>query len=383
MAMKPIDAALALQPEVRARAREIEEARRLPADLALTMARTGLFRVMAPAVYGGGQASPVDYVRAVDALAEADASTAWCVMIAATTALLTAYLPETHARAVLADPDGVTGGVFAPMGKAVDEGDHWRVSGRWKWASGSQNCNWLAGGSLMIKDGQPLLDEAGQPRHKMFVFPREDVELLDNWKVSGLCGTGSVDMVAKDVLVPRDRAVGLHSDTPRIDAPQYRFPPFGLLAATVASVSLGNARGALDAYAARAGTQGSQGSGRKQAERNVVQAEFARATASLEAARAFFYEAMEQVWEAAQAGRPAIELRARTRLASAHAAQVGADVARTCYDLGGGAAVFLDDELQRRFRDGSVITHHVMVAPAMFELTGRVLFGLPTNDTLI
>lgn len=381
--MTPIEATRALQPEVRARAREIEEARRLPADLALTMSRTGLFRVMAPAVYGGGQASPVDYVRGVEALAEADASTAWCVMIAATTALLTAYLPEAHARAMLANPDGVTAGVFAPMGRAVAEGDHWRVSGHWKWASGSQNCDWLAGGAILMEDGKPLLDDAGQPRHKMFVFRRDDVELLDNWRVAGLCGTGSVDMVAKDVLVPRDRAVGLQSDTPRIDAPQYRFPPFGLLSATVACVALGNARGALDAFAARAATMGSQGSGRKQAERNVVQAEFARATASLEAARAFFYDAMEGVWQAAQTGKPSIEQRARIRLAGAHAAQVGADVTRTIYDLGGGAAVFLDDELQRRFRDGSVIPHHVMVAPAMFELTGRVLFGLPTNDALL
>jgi alkylation response protein AidB-like acyl-CoA dehydrogenase len=381
--MTPIEAARALQTEVRARAPEIEQARRLPADLAATLAKSGLFRMMAPSVYGGGQASPVDYVRTVEAMAEADASTGWCVMIAATTGLLTAYLPEDHARAIMADPDTITGGVFAPMGKAVAQGDHWRVSGRWKWASGSQNCAWLAGGAMLIEDGQPLLDDQGQPRHKMMLFPAAEVELLDTWRVAGLCGTGSVDMVAQDVLVPRDRAVALHADTPRIDAPLYRFPPFGLLAAGVAAVSLGNARASLDAFAHRAARATSQGSQRKLAERNVVQAEFARATANLEAARAFYYQAMEAAWAAVQTGKAPIEARAKVRLASAHAAQVGADVTRAIYDLGGGAAVFLDDELQRRFRDAHVITHHVMVAPSMFELTGRVLFGLPTNDALL
>lgn len=381
--MSPIDAARALAEEVRARARETEQARRLPADLARKMGAAGLFRMMAPAIYGGGQCAPTDYVRTVEAMAEADASAGWCVMIAATTALLTAYVPEDYARQILADPDGVTGGVFAPMGKAVAEGDYWRVTGRWKWASGSQNCAWLAGGAVLIEDGAPLLDEAGQPRHKMMLFPASDVQLIDTWHVSGLSGTGSVDMAADGVLVPRERAVALHADRPRIDAPLYRFPPFGLLAAGVAAVSLGNARASLAAFAARAGKAASQGSSRKLAERNVVQADFARATAQLEAARAFFHQAMQEAWEAVQAGPVPIEAKARVRLASAHAAQAGADVARAAYDLGGGAAVFLDDELQRRFRDAHVITHHVMVAPAIFELTGRVLFGLPTNDALI
>ncbi len=45
----------------------------------------------------------------------------------------------------------------------------------------------------------------------------------------------------------------------------------------------------------------------------------------------------------------------------------------------GGSAVYLENDLQRRFRDANVITHHAMVAPAIYELTGRVLLGLPTR----
>lgn len=381
--MNAVETALSLVNEVRNRAPEIESVRRLPADLARNLAEAGLFRIIAPEKYGGAQVSPVQYVQVVETMSHADASTGWCVMIAATTALLSAYLPEEFAAPIFADPDAITGGVFAPMGKAELVGDKWKVNGRWKWASGSQNCAWLAGGAMLFENGQPVLNQHGEPHHKMMVFPASSVELIDTWRTAGLCGTGSVDMAAKDLLVPRECAVALHADKPRIDEPLYRFPPFGLLAAGIAAVSLGNARAALDAFAQRAGKAASQGSSRKLAERNTVQAEFSKATAQLDAARAFFYEAMHQGWEAVQRGDASLQVKARVRLASAHAAQVGADVARVAYDLAGGSAVFIEDELQRRFRDAHVITHHVMVAPAIFEVTGRVLFGLPTRDDVI
>ena len=57
-----------------------------------------------------------------------------------------------------------------------------------------------------------------------------------------------------------------------------------------------------------------------------------------------------------------------------------AEATRRVYDLGGGAAVFLDSPLQRRFRDAHVIPHHIMVSAQIFELAGRVLLGQPTRE---
>jgi alkylation response protein AidB-like acyl-CoA dehydrogenase len=152
----------------------------------------------------------------------------------------------------------------------------------------------------------------------------------------------------------------------------------------VAAVALGNARGALDAFAAQAASSKSQGSQRSLAERNTVQAEFAKATAALDGARARYFETIQMLWDSVrQTGTTDIRDRARLRLACAQAAQVGADVTRTVYDLGGGAAVFLESPLQRRFRDAHVITHHIMVASQVFELAGRVLLGLPTRDDML
>ena len=379
MTFNAVAVASSFAEEIHRRAPEIESVRRLPADLAKKMAQAGLFRMVLPVNLGGHDTPPAQIALALETLAQADASAAWCVMIGATTAAMANRLPAGLAREVFASPEVITAGVFAPMGKAVDDGDHWVVSGRWQWGSGSQNASWIAGGAILMGPDGPQLDEHGQPLHRMMLFPAAEVELIDTWRTAGLCGTGSLDFQVKDVRVPKARSVALHSDPVTVNTPLARFPIFCLLAMGVAGVALGNARGALLAAGAAAQTKKAAGSQRTMAERNVVQADFARAVAKLSAARAHYFETIGVLWTAVQSGEAGLEPRNRLRLACAHAAETAADVSKVAYDMMGGSAVYLENDLQRRFRDANVITHHAMVSPAMYELTGRVLLGLPTR----
>ncbi|WP_448580114.1 acyl-CoA dehydrogenase family protein [Thermaurantiacus sp.] len=383
MLAEPLSAARDLAPIIAGRAAEIEEARRLPADLAATMAEAGLFRLAIPESLDGHECHPAHMVEVLEAVAEGDASAAWCLMIGATTALVAAYLPRTHAEEVLGDPQVITGGVFAPMGKAIAENGHYRVSGRWSWASGSANCHWLVGGSLIF-DGEALRKRGdGQPDHRMMIMPRRDVTLLDTWHAAGLKGTGSGDMAATDAIVPSDRSVSLITDTPREPGALYRFPAFGLLALGIAAVASGNARAALDAAAAAVAARKTPGSGRTQADRATVQAAFAEAEGQLFAARAGLLAAIEQGWSEALSGAISLATRARLRLQATHLVRTAADVTRAAYDLGGGAALYLDSPLQRRFRDAHAMTQHIMVQPATFELAGRVRLGIPADVSML
>jgi alkylation response protein AidB-like acyl-CoA dehydrogenase len=373
----------ALLSEIAARAAEMEEARRLPADLAAAMAAQGLFRIAMPRSLGGAELPPAGIVRAIEAVAEADASAGWCVMIGATTNLSLAWLPPAVAAMVAAGPDTITGGVFAPMGRAGRQGDHWQVNGRWSWASGSANCRWLFGGCLLMEAGRPLLLPDGRPDTRMLLFPRESVELIDTWQVAGLKGTGSGDMAVRDLLVPHDHMVALTAP-PVEQGALYLFPVFGLLALGIAGVASGNARAALDAVKSALAARRPPGAAKSAAERATVQVEIATAEARLSSARALLFETLERAWDRATAsGEVDLETRARLRLAATHMVRTGADVARTAYDLGGGAALFLENPLQRRFRDAHAMTQHVMVQPATLELAGRVLLGLPTDATLL
>lgn len=374
---------VAIQPllaELTARAVEMEEARRLPADLARKLAATGAFRMVTPKRYGGLEASPRQIVGTIEAIAAANASAGWCAMIAATTALNAAYMAPESAAEIYADPLTITGGVFAPMGKAIVEGDSYRVSGRWQWGSGSANCNWICGGCTVWENGEMKRLANGAPEMRMMVFPASEASLHDTWHVMGLKGTGSGDFEVMDILVPRGRSVSLISDAPREQGRLFKFPSFGLLALGVSAVALGNSRGALEAFLALATVKKNQGSAKTLAERQTVQAAYADGEAKWRAARAYLMAEIDRVWEIA--GRPEpIPVAARTdlRLACTHMTRTGADICRTLYDLGGGSALFESSDLQRRFRDAHAITQHIVTAPSTYELIGRIRFGLPTD----
>ncbi|WP_306252648.1 acyl-CoA dehydrogenase family protein [Parvularcula sp. IMCC14364] len=371
-------------PAFREKAAQFEELRQLPTDTATGMAEAGLFRLLTPEYLGGLEATPAQFSEALQLVSMGDASAGWCTMIADTAALVAAYLPKVTAREVFSDPNVILAGIFAPMGKAVREGDTYRVSGRWQWASGSANCAWLSGGSLIVENAKPKMLPNGLPESRMMIFPREDIELVDTWHVTGLKGTGSGDMVASDAVVPVERSVSLLTDQPVVESPLYVFPVFGLLALGIASVALGNARASLDAIITLANGKKTPGGRKSMAERPVVQTEIAKAEASWRSAQAYLSGSIEEAWQAAQKA-PVLtaSLRADLRLASTHATRVCADICRTAYDLGGGSSVFLDNELQRRFRDAHTMTQHIMVGPAMYEQTGRVKLGLETDLSML
>src|SRR6185436_10350188 len=95
---------------------------------------------------------------------------------------------------------------------------------------------------------------------------------------------------------------------------------------------------------------------------------------------AFLYEAIAGAWESAQAdGRVSVEQRAALRLAASHATAASAAVVDTAYDLGGGTAIYETSPLQKRFRDVHAATQHMLIGPSTWELTGRLMLGLPTD----
>ena len=379
--MTPGQTARALAPAIAARAAEIEAARRLPADIAASLAAAGLFRLTIPKSLAGLESTPAEFFETLEILGAADAATGWCAMIANTTALGSAWLAEPHATAIFADPHVITGGVFAPMGKAVSDGDGYIVSGRWAWASGSTNCHWLVGGALIFDDGTLRTLPNGSPDHRMMVFDARDVQRIDTWDASGLRGTGSGDMSVTNLRVPKARSLSFVTDRPAATGPLYAFPPFGLLALGIAAVASGNALGALADFKALATARKAAGSARVLAERGAIQAEYARADAALESARALVARDIATAWHLATTGQPLdLATRARLRLAATHLVRTAADVTRTAYDMAGGTAVYAASPLQRRFRDAHVATQHMMIAPPTYELTGRILLGLPTDD---
>ncbi len=356
---------------------ETEAGRRLPGVLVEELRACGLLRAGAPATVGALELAPAVTLRCAETLARGDASAGWCVSIAATSSLLAGWLPPAGLEEAFGAPERVAAGVWAPNGRARRVDGGYRVSGQWAYCSGITHSDHLFGGCLVEEDGEAA------PTVRVLGMPVGELEILDTWHTSGLRGTGSHDVRAEDLFVPQERTLSL-LDPPTSDAALYRFPIFAFFALSIAAAALGNARGAIDDLLELAAVKVALGSARTLAARPATWSAVAQAEAELRAARALYYEAIEQAWAAAQDPEPvSVELRLGLRLAATHAVRRSAEVARTMYDLGGGAAIYDRSPLQRRFRDAHAATAHFQVNAATFELTGRLLLGQPTETAML
>jgi alkylation response protein AidB-like acyl-CoA dehydrogenase len=359
---------------------EIERLRQLPDNLLAQLRRSGLMRAGAPSEVGGHELAPGLALRCAEEIARGDASAGWCVSIAITSSLLAAYLPAEGRAELFANGQGIAAGVWAPRGKARPVEGGVVVSGRWAFCSGIKHSDLLFAGCFVEDEPQRTSEK---PMPSVVAIRKEDLEVLDTWHTLGLRGTGSHDAVAHELFVPDTRTCSLF-DGPVLDRPLYRFPVFGFFALSIGAAALGNARGAIDALVALAAHKTGLGSTRTLAERSATHASVAEAEASLRAARALYYEAIDAAWRAAQDEEPvSVDLRNGLRLAATHAVRSSADVVRSMYDLGGGTAIYDDSPLQRRFRDAHTATAHFQVNAASRELSGRLLLGQPTDTVML
>src|SRR3982750_1544938 len=99
--------ALALVPQAASLAVDIERTRRLPASLLEALYESQLFRLLLPRTQGGLETDPVTFFCAIEVIAAADASTAWCLAQAGGCAMAAAYLDAAVAQRVFSDPRAV------------------------------------------------------------------------------------------------------------------------------------------------------------------------------------------------------------------------------------------------------------------------------------
>jgi len=377
-----LERAEGLRPLIEAHAADSERSRQLAAPTVAALTEAGCFNMLVPRSLGGGELDVASMVQVIEAVSKADGAAGWCVMIAATTGVTAAQLPEAGAREIFGS-NQPTGGVLMPRGRATATDGGYRVSGQWAFGSGSGHAKWMLGGSLVFgADGPEMLKE-GVPHARMMFFPIEDVGIHDTWDVSGLRGTGSNDFEVRDVFVPASRSCPIGEGKRWADGPLYAFPIYGLLALGIAGVALGIGRAAIEALAELANAKTPTGSRRLLAERAAAQSGIAEAEALVLSSRAFVLDRVRQTWERVSSGeKMSLEDRAMLRLAATSASLNCARAVDICYNLGGGSSIYAASKLQRQFRDIHTLTQHVMVGQPTLEVAGRVMLGLPTDTTM-
>jgi alkylation response protein AidB-like acyl-CoA dehydrogenase len=382
-AVSPVQAVEDIAALVRQHAAEAEETRRLAPPVVEAMIEAGLFRMFVPRAFGGLEASILEGFEAAERLSQIDSAAGWVLQITAIAGPTTlAMLQDEAAREVFADPRVIVAGGFNPPGMAIPVEGGYRLSGRWGFVSGCHYATWFTDPALIIRDGQPEMDEHGQPVMLLAVYPASEGKVIENWDPLGMRGSGSHDVAAQDVFIPHARTAVLapFEGTGAFAGPLYKL---GLLPTILgnAVVALGIARAAIDEAVALTKTRVPAFNQPRPVDRGVVHAHLARAEAELSAARAYFYGALGDAWRTAVDGqRPAMTQRFHLQLAASHAATAAASAVDHVHAAVGSAGVREEQHrFARHFRDVHTITQHALCSPARFESMGQVMLGLETD----
>ena len=374
----PLTRARGLSSQLAAAADEIEQTRRFPEALLTQLHDARLYRMLLPQSLEGDEVEPGTYLLALEELARHEGSVAWNIFVANSAALIAPFLEPQTARTIFANPRTVVAW-GPPNGEtAAAAPGGYQVSGRWDFASGCRQANWMGVHCHVVEaDGSLRLNDAGRKTIRTLLFPVERAALLDTWDSIGLRGTASDSYTLGELFVGEDFSCTREDPTLRRESgPLYAFTMQGLYAVGVAGVGLGIARAMLDSFTDLASRKTPRGLHRM-ADTAAVQSGLARSEAKLGAARAYLLETLHDIYASANAVAPiGIPDRARLRLASTHAIFGAIEVADYVYKGAGVDAIFAGSPFERRFRDMHTLSQQIQAREAHFEAVGQVLLGL-------
>ena len=377
--ISPVARARSLAHLIAAASDEIERTRRIPDPLLTELHRSRLCRMLLPRSAGGDEVDPGTYLEAVEEIARHDGSIGWNVFVANSSALIAAYLEPQSARAIYDDPRTII--AWGPPNEircdAVPGG--YRASGRWDFASGCRQANWMGVHCHVTEpDGSLRLNEAGRPTIRSLLFPADQAELIDSWNTIGLRGTASDSYRVTDIFVPERFSTTREDPALRRErGPLYAFTMQGLYAVGVAGVCLGIARAMLASFMELARAKAPRGL-KRLADDAVTQGAVGRAEARLAASRAYLLETLADIYADAGETEPIrVPERARARLACSNAILAGIEVADFTYKSAGVDAIFPGSAFERRFRDIHTLSQQIQSREAHFQAVGQVLLGVP------
>jgi alkylation response protein AidB-like acyl-CoA dehydrogenase len=370
--------ARALIPLLRSAAGRIDAACELPSDVLEAMHAARLFKLLLPRTFGGLELKPVEYIQCVEAIAEGDASAAWCMNQGSGCTMAAAYVAPDIAREVFGGKTDVLAWGQGPGAKAVRVDGGWRVTGSWTFASGSRHASWLGAMCPGFEaDGTPIRHPDGRAWERTHLFRREKARIRDDWQVMGLRGTGSDTYIIDDLFI--DDAHSLTRELPaerRETGPLYRFQSMQLYAAGFASVGLGVARAMLDEFIELAKSKSQAWSSEKMRDNQVVQSLIGYSDASWRAARAGLHQAVIAAWhDVVATGELSLEHKIRIRESATFAIHTSRDLCHHVFHEAGSTAIFDKHPFERRLRDVNSVSQQTQGRRTHFETIGTWLLG--------
>jgi 3-hydroxy-9,10-secoandrosta-1,3,5(10)-triene-9,17-dione monooxygenase len=376
-------------PELQKRAQEAEDLREVPKASMELILKNGLLTTIQPKDCGGQGLSMRAHVDVLSSVAEGCAATAWILGVMQAHSWMFCHATDQAKRDVFGENgDTPVSAVIGPRGKAIKKADgSFVLNGFWPFASGNAHAEWLLLGGEIFDEKGNFVDIAD------FLVEKKSLEVLDDWYVAGMQGSGSSSVKAKDVPVPAYRHISLsallenqstaYSD-PKAPA-LFKSQAGPVLGLCIASGATGIARTALNEFTKMV-------QGKKVAYTAHISHEWlplqkicGESASKINLAEMLLYRIADDIDDYARRGeKMPMELRARIRADIAMAPRLCRDAVIDLLTIGGAAGLSLKNPIQLAARNLIAnCMHGFLLYDAGMEIYGKVLLGLDPGTPVI
>jgi alkylation response protein AidB-like acyl-CoA dehydrogenase len=378
--------ALDVVPLLRKHASWVEENRRLHDESIEALADAGVFKFRRPKHFGGYEVDNRTLVDVGTALGRGCGSTSWVASVYWIPTWMASQFPDEVQDEVFATPDVRVCGTLSPSAMAAQVDGGIVVNGKWGFISGAHHAQWQEIIAILIPS-------EGEPYPVMALVPMSDVLIVDDWKTSGLRGTGSVSTVAKDLFIPQERVLplpavlqGQIASQRNAASPVYRSPLLPIAAAASVGTVVGLAKAAKDAFLTRMpGRKITYTGYESQREAPITHFQVAEATLKIDQAEFHAHRVAGLVdSKAAEGTEWKLEERAQARADVGVVVRLVKEAVDIFATASGGSSIYSGIPIQRINRDVQAANQHALLHPnTNMELYGRVLCGLEPNTLYI
>ncbi len=361
---------------------ESDKLGRLTDGEAQKLREAGVVRMLQPKEFGGYESHPAEFYETVMEIGLHSPPAGWIAGVVGVHPFEFGQLELKVQQEVWGeDPDTWTASPYAPLGRARPVEGGYLFSGRWPFSSGSDHCEWAILGG-MVTDQEGKVGTPPEIRH--FILPRPDYEILeDSWQVMGLAGSGSKDVVVKDAFIPEYRTVvadkmnsGWYAEQNRPGHPLYKLPFGVMFPGAIAASTLGICEGAINQFVEY--TRGRVTvAGVKTAQDPFHVEAVSVALADMSASRRQFLGDITDLYDhVVRGGDITMSMRLEIRRNQVRAVRRVVDAVDNLFNHAGGHSIWLDQPMQRYWRDMHAGMNHVCnVAEPMHLAWGQEFFG--------
>jgi alkylation response protein AidB-like acyl-CoA dehydrogenase len=355
--------AAAIVPALRERAARCEKLRRVPDETIADLIDSKLLRICQPARFGGAEHGWDMLVEMSIAMARGDGSQAWVANVYGEHPYIVGMFEDQAQHEVWDDNgDALIAASLLPLGNKTEKVDGgYRLTGKWPFASGIHHADWAIVGELGdVGDGNR--------DHLLFLVPKADFAIDDDWFTVGMTGTGSASVALDTKFVPAHRVIRgsdiLAGTTPGAGVnmgPLYRMPLIGFAQTALAAVPIGVAIGMVDDF--KNFIRGKSKGPAPVAGMELLHARLSESAAEVHAASMLLVDASRRNMNRLADGVALVEADAATTMRdSGYALLLAKRAATRIFEATGAHGTYLSTPIQRSFRDVEVAGNHGSLA---------------------